>query len=85
MPCKKRRRSCPRNRYRSRKNTLRAAHWPPGTRVNAALAAPECDHDEVALADPDRPQSLSARTSLHAGTRPKLVREASGRTENASL
>ena len=42
------------------------------------MPAPECDdHDEMARADPNRPQSLSARTSLHARARPKVVREAS--------
>ena len=45
--------------------------------IDAALPAPECDHDEVARADPNRPQSLSARTLLYARARPKVVREAS--------
>jgi hypothetical protein len=47
------------------------------TLIDAALPAPECDRDEVARADQNRPQSLSARASLHARARPKVVREAS--------
>ena len=44
--------------------------------IDAALPSPECDHDEVAWADPNRPQSLSARASLHARARSEVVREA---------
>ena len=41
------------------------------------FAAPECNVDEVARVDPNRPQSLSARASLHAGPRAEVAREAS--------
>ena len=39
--------------------------------VGAAFPAPEWDHNEVAQADPNRLQSLSARASLHARARSK--------------
>ena len=44
--------------------------------IDAALPAPQCDHDEVAQADPNCPQSLSTRASLHARARTEVEREA---------
>jgi hypothetical protein len=45
--------------------------------VDAAFPAPEWDHNEVAQADPNRLQSLSARASLHARAGSQVVREVS--------
>ena len=45
--------------------------------IEGASPAPECDHhDEVAQADPNRQQSLSARASLHARAGTEVEREA---------
>ena len=54
---------------------------PRASLIDAALPASECGHSEVARADPNRPQSLSARASLYARARPKVVREASRQVE----
>ena len=47
--------------------------------IDAFVAASECDHVDMARADPDRLQSISARTSLHARARTQVVCEASAR------
>ena len=44
--------------------------------IDGASPAHESDHDKVAQADPNRPQSLSARALLHARAGTEVVREA---------
>src|SRR5207247_6392148 len=45
--------------------------------MHAASSARERGHDQLEQADQKPPRQLSARTSLHAGARPKMARQAS--------